>query len=91
MSGKINAIDQLRLSLNILSRDDVLKIHTATLEVIESIGVRFPSHKALNILDAVVLLRNVSQNPSEAFDFNGDGKKDVLDVLGLILFLIANQ
>ena len=52
MSGKINAIDQLRLSLNILSRDDVLKIHTATLEVIESIGVRFPSHKALNILEA---------------------------------------
>jgi uncharacterized protein (DUF362 family) len=47
--------------------------------------------KALNILDAVVLLRNVSQNPSEASDFNGDGKKDVLDVLGLILFLIANQ
>ena len=52
MSGKINAIDQLRLSLNILSREDVLKIHTATLDVIESIGVRFPSHKALNILEA---------------------------------------
>jgi trimethylamine--corrinoid protein Co-methyltransferase len=52
MSGKINAIDQLRLSLNILNREDVLKIHTATLDVIESIGVRFPSHKALNILEA---------------------------------------
>ncbi len=52
MPGKINAIDQLRLSLNILSRDDVLKIHAATLEVIESIGVRFPSRKALNILEA---------------------------------------
>ena len=51
MSGKINAIDQLCLSLNILSREEVLKIHTATLEVIESIGVRFPSHKALNILE----------------------------------------
>ena len=52
MSGKINAIDQLRLSLNILNRADVLKIHTATLDVIESIGVRFPSQKALNILEA---------------------------------------
>jgi len=52
MSGKINSIDQLRLSLNILSREDVLKIHTATLDVIESIGVRFPSQKALNILEA---------------------------------------
>ena len=52
MSGKINAIDQLRLSLNILSREDVLKIHTATLDVIESIGVRFPSPKALDILEA---------------------------------------
>src|SRR5512139_2251413 len=52
MPGKINAIDRLRLSLNILSRDDVLKIHTATLDVIESIGVRFPSQKALNILEA---------------------------------------
>ena len=50
MSSKINSIDQLRLSLNILSREDVLKIHTATLDVIESIGVRFPSHKALDIL-----------------------------------------
>ena len=52
MSGKINAIDQLRLSLNILSHEDVLKIHTATLDVIESIGVRFPSQKALDILEA---------------------------------------
>ena len=52
MSRKINAIDQLRLSLNILSRDDVLKIHTATLDVIESVGVRFPSQKALSILEA---------------------------------------
>ena len=52
MSGTINAIDQLRLSLNLLSHEDVLKIHTATLDVIKSIGVRFPSQKALNILAA---------------------------------------
>ena len=52
MSGPINAISNPRLSLNILSRDDVLKIHTATLDVIEAIGVRFPSQKALDILEA---------------------------------------
>jgi len=28
-----------------------MQIHTATLEVIESVGVRFPSEKALNILE----------------------------------------
>jgi len=30
----------------------VRRIHTATLDVIESIGVRFPSKKALDILEA---------------------------------------
>lgn len=52
MAGKINSITNPRLSLDILSQDDVLKIHTATLDVIETVGVRFPSHKALNILEA---------------------------------------
>ncbi len=52
MAGKINAIANPRLSLNILSADDVRKLHTATLDVIESVGVRFPSHKALRILEA---------------------------------------
>ncbi|HEY4723432.1 MAG TPA: trimethylamine methyltransferase family protein, partial [Anaerolineae bacterium] len=52
MSGKINAIAHPRLSLNILSEADVHKIHTATLDVIESVGVRFPSKKALDILEA---------------------------------------
>ncbi len=52
MAGKINAIANPRLNLGILSKDDVRKIHTATLDVIESVGVRFPSQKALNILEA---------------------------------------
>lgn len=52
MPNKIKSVHQPRVSLNILSRDDVLKIHTATLDVIESTGVRFPSRKALDILEA---------------------------------------
>jgi trimethylamine--corrinoid protein Co-methyltransferase len=52
MAGKINSITNPRLSLDILSKDDVLKIHTATLDVIESVGVRFPSTKALDIFEA---------------------------------------
>ena len=52
MAGKIDAIANSRLSLNILSEADVQRIHTATLDVIESVGVRFPSEKALGILEA---------------------------------------
>ncbi len=52
MAGKINAISNPRLSLNILSSEDVRRIHTATLDLIESVGVRFPSHKALDIWEA---------------------------------------
>ena len=52
MAGQIDAIVNPRLSLNILSEADVHKIHTATLDVIESVGVRFPSKKALEILEA---------------------------------------
>lgn len=49
MAGKIKAITNPRLSLHVLSPEDVQRIHTATLDVIESIGVRFPSTKALDI------------------------------------------
>jgi trimethylamine--corrinoid protein Co-methyltransferase len=52
MPNKIKSVHQPRVSLNILSREDVLKIHTATLDTIESTGVRFPSRKALDILEA---------------------------------------
>jgi trimethylamine--corrinoid protein Co-methyltransferase len=40
------------LSVNILTREEVGRIHTATLDVIESVGVRFPSPQALDILEA---------------------------------------
>jgi trimethylamine---corrinoid protein Co-methyltransferase len=50
MTKNIKSITDPQISLNILSKDDIQKIHAATLEVIESIGVRFPSQKALDIL-----------------------------------------
>jgi trimethylamine--corrinoid protein Co-methyltransferase len=49
MSKKIKSISNPRLSMNILSADDVQKIHSATLTIIENTGVRFPSKKALAI------------------------------------------
>jgi trimethylamine--corrinoid protein Co-methyltransferase len=49
MSDKIESISDPRLSLNILGPEDVQRLHTATLEVIERTGVRFPSAKALDI------------------------------------------
>ncbi len=52
MGKKVKSISDPRISLNILSPEDVQRIHTATLDVIESVGVRFPSHKALDVWEA---------------------------------------
>jgi trimethylamine--corrinoid protein Co-methyltransferase len=52
MGRPIKPITNPRLSLNILTPDEVKRIHTATLDVIENVGVRFPSHKALDIWEA---------------------------------------
>jgi trimethylamine--corrinoid protein Co-methyltransferase len=52
MTKKIKSITNPKLSLNILSQDEVQRLHTATLEVIESVGIRFPSEQALDILQA---------------------------------------
>src|SRR5512136_13288 len=52
MPGKIAAYSNPRLKLDLLSDEDVRKIHTATLDVIESVGVRFPSRQALDIFEA---------------------------------------
>jgi len=49
MTGKIKSITNPRLNVNILSQEDVESIHRATLEIIESVGVKFPSLKALDI------------------------------------------
>jgi trimethylamine--corrinoid protein Co-methyltransferase len=49
VSEKIKSISNPRLSLNILSSEEVQKIHEASLRVIEKVGIRFPSTKALDI------------------------------------------
>jgi len=49
VTGKIKSITNPHLSLNILNPEDVQRIHTATLDVIETVGVRFPSERALDI------------------------------------------
>src|SRR5512139_1854348 len=52
MPGKIASYANPRIKLEILTPQDVRRIHTATLDVIETVGVRFPSRKALDILQA---------------------------------------
>ena len=52
MPRPIKSITNPRLKLEILSPEDVRRIHQATLEVIETVGVRFPSPKALDVWEA---------------------------------------
>ncbi len=52
MARNIKSITNPRLSLNVLSEEDVRRIHTATLDIIETVGVKFPSEKALDIWEA---------------------------------------
>ncbi len=49
MEGKIKSITNPRLNLHILSSKDVERIHRATIEIIERVGLKFPSKKALDI------------------------------------------
>ena len=48
--GRIRPIHP-RLRMDVLSNEDIKRIHEAALEVMEEVGVRFPSEKALNILE----------------------------------------
>jgi trimethylamine--corrinoid protein Co-methyltransferase len=53
MSSKnIKTISNPKLKLEVLTQDDVKNIHNATLYIIEKIGVRFPSKRALEIWEA---------------------------------------
>ncbi len=52
MPRKIKSVTNPRLRLEILSPQDVQRIHDATLQIIEQTGVRFPSRKALQIWEA---------------------------------------
>ncbi|HEY5983295.1 MAG TPA: trimethylamine methyltransferase family protein [Anaerolineales bacterium] len=49
MSGQIASISDPKLKIEILNAGEVRRIHEATLQIIETIGVRFPSHRALEI------------------------------------------
>jgi trimethylamine--corrinoid protein Co-methyltransferase len=49
MSKTINSITNPKLRLEILTPAEVRRIHTATLNIIENVGVRFPSRRALDI------------------------------------------
>lgn len=48
----IAAIESPKFSLSILSDAEIRRLHTATLDVIESVGVRFPLPRALDLLEA---------------------------------------
>jgi trimethylamine--corrinoid protein Co-methyltransferase len=50
-SRAISPIERPGLRLEALSEDDVRRIHQASLEVIETVGVRFPSNWALDVLE----------------------------------------
>ena len=52
MTGKIKSITNPKLSLEILTPQEVLRLHTTTLDIIEKTGVRFPSKRALDIWEA---------------------------------------
>jgi trimethylamine---corrinoid protein Co-methyltransferase len=52
MTTTIDPIVDPRVTVEVLSPEDVRRIHTATLDVIESVGVRFPSDRALDTWEA---------------------------------------
>ncbi|MDO9129769.1 MAG: trimethylamine methyltransferase family protein [Anaerolineales bacterium] len=52
MSKNIKSITNPKLNLNILTPDEVRRIHDATLNIIENVGVRFPSKRSLEIWEA---------------------------------------
>jgi len=52
MSKHIKSITHPKLSLNILTPQEVQRIHEATLTILSKVGVRFPSRRALEIWEA---------------------------------------
>ena len=52
MTKKIKSISNPKLRLEILTPTEVKKIHDATLWIIEKVGVKFPSQRALDIWEA---------------------------------------
>jgi trimethylamine--corrinoid protein Co-methyltransferase len=52
VTAKIRPITNPRLSLRVLPVEDIRRIHEATLKIVETIGVKFPSPRALDIWEA---------------------------------------
>jgi trimethylamine--corrinoid protein Co-methyltransferase len=52
MTKNIKSITNPKLRLEVLTPQEVKKIHDATLHIIENVGVRFPSKRALEIWEA---------------------------------------
>lgn len=52
MSDPIQSIHDPAFRIDVLSRSDIEQIHTATLEIIETAGVKFPLPEALDILES---------------------------------------
>ncbi len=52
MAATVDPIVDPRVTVGVLSPADIRRIHTATLDVIESVGVRFPSERALDTWEA---------------------------------------
>ena len=52
MTKSITSITNPKISLNFLSSDDIQKLHNATLDILDTTGVKFPSTKALEIFAA---------------------------------------
>lgn len=52
MSKPIKSITNPKLRLEVLTPQEVRKIHDATLHIIENVGVRFPSKRALEIWES---------------------------------------
>src|SRR5512133_4329789 len=52
MSKNIKSISNPKLKLEVLTKEEVKKIHEATLWIIEHVGIRFPSRRALEIWEA---------------------------------------
>jgi trimethylamine--corrinoid protein Co-methyltransferase len=49
MPKSIKSISNPQLNLNILKTEDIKTIHNKTIEIIEKVGIRFPSTRALDI------------------------------------------
>jgi len=52
MSNYIKSISNPNLKLEILSPEEIDRIHLTTLEIVEKVGVRFPSQNALEIWES---------------------------------------